>query len=60
MAADILLYQANIIPVGIDQKQHLELARDIAQAFNTKYNTEYLQLPEPLIMQESAKNHELT
>ncbi|QGR02198.1 tryptophan--tRNA ligase [Ehrlichia ruminantium] len=55
MAADILLYKANIIPVGIDQKQHLELARDIAQAFNTKYNIEYFKLPEPLIMQESAK-----
>ncbi|GAT77959.1 tryptophanyl-tRNA synthetase [Ehrlichia ruminantium] len=55
MAADILLYQANIVPVGIDQKQHLELARDIAQAFNTKYNTQYFQLPEPLIVQESAK-----
>ncbi|WDM85283.1 tryptophan--tRNA ligase [Ehrlichia sp. JZT12] len=55
MAADILIYKANIIPVGADQKQHLELARDIATNFNLMYNTEYFQAPEPLIIRESAK-----
>ncbi|AHX05973.1 tryptophan--tRNA ligase [Ehrlichia chaffeensis str. Liberty] len=55
MAADILIYKANIVPVGIDQKQHLELTRDIAMNFNSTYNTQYFQIPEPLIMQESAK-----
>jgi tryptophanyl-tRNA synthetase len=50
MAADILLYQATDVPVGEDQKQHLELARDIAGAFNRHYNTTLLTLPEPRIM----------
>lgn len=50
MAADILLYHATHVPVGEDQKQHLELARDIAGAFNRQYNKEYFSLPEPLIM----------
>ncbi len=50
MAADILLYNATHVPVGEDQKQHLELARDIAGAFNRNYNTEMFVLPEPLIM----------
>ena len=44
MAADILLYDADIVPVGIDQKQHIELARDIAQAFNSRYG-ETFKLP---------------
>lgn len=48
MAADILLYDADLVPVGKDQKQHLEMARDIAQKFNTHYG-EVLKLPEPLI-----------
>ena len=55
MAADILIYKANIVPVGIDQKQHLELARDIATTFNSTYNIQYFQVPEPLIVRESAK-----
>ena len=52
MAADILLYKATHVPVGDDQKQHLELSRDIASVFNEKYagGTEYFPLPEPFIM----------
>ncbi len=50
MAADILLYKATHVPVGEDQKQHLELARDLAGAFNRHYGVEYFPLPEPLIM----------
>lgn len=49
MAADILAYKATHVPVGEDQKQHLELARDIAGAFNRRYNVEYFPLPEPQI-----------
>ncbi len=55
MAADILLYKADIVPVGDDQKQHLELARDIAGAFNRGYNCEYFTQPEPLIMGEATR-----
>ncbi|MEB3701397.1 Tryptophan--tRNA ligase [Candidatus Bealeia paramacronuclearis] len=54
-AADILLYQATHVPVGEDQKQHLELARDIAGAFNRNYEEEYFVLPEPVIPPESAR-----
>ncbi|MEQ8164911.1 MAG: tryptophan--tRNA ligase, partial [Alphaproteobacteria bacterium] len=49
MAADILLYKATHVPVGHDQKQHLELSRDIAGAFNMQFGQEYFPLPEPLI-----------
>jgi tryptophanyl-tRNA synthetase len=49
MAADILVYQATHVPVGEDQKQHLELARDIAGAFNRFVGEEFFTLPEPLI-----------
>jgi len=49
MAADILLYQATHVPVGEDQKQHLELARDIAQAFNRQVGEDFFPLPEPQI-----------
>ena len=49
MAADILLYKATHVPVGEDQKQHLELSRDIAGAFNRRYGVEYFPLPEPQI-----------
>ena len=49
MAADILLYRATHVPVGEDQKQHLELSRDIAGAFNRRYGVEYFPLPEPQI-----------
>jgi tryptophanyl-tRNA synthetase len=48
-AADILLYDAEIIPVGKDQRQHIEMTRDIAGAFNREYNTEVFVLPEPRI-----------
>ena len=50
MAADILVYRATHVPVGEDQKQHLELARDIAQKFNSDYGSDIFSLPEPLIM----------
>jgi tryptophanyl-tRNA synthetase len=49
MAADIILYKATHVPVGEDQKQHLELARDIAGAFNRCYGVEFFPLPEPMI-----------
>jgi len=52
MAADILLYKADLVPVGEDQKQHLELTRDIAGAFNRNYHCEYFKLPEPMIIKE--------
>ncbi len=48
MAADILLYQADFVPVGSDQKQHLELTRDLAERFNNKYSPTFV-VPEPLI-----------
>ncbi len=50
MAADILLYKATHVPVGEDQKQHLELARDIAGAFNRRYGVDFFPLPEPQIL----------
>ncbi|NVK18511.1 MAG: tryptophan--tRNA ligase [Methylocystaceae bacterium] len=49
MAADILLYKATHVPVGDDQKQHLELARDIAQKFNNDFGKEVFPLPDPMI-----------
>lgn len=49
MAADVLLYKATHVPVGEDQKQHLELMRDIAGAYNRFYGVEYFPLPEPMI-----------
>ena len=49
MAADIILYDANYVPVGKDQMQHLEIARDIATAFNSKYEQEVFVLPEGLV-----------
>jgi tryptophanyl-tRNA synthetase len=55
MAADILVYRATHVPVGEDQKQHLELSRDIAGAFNRKYETEFFPLPEPLILGEATR-----
>ncbi len=55
MAADILAYNATHVPVGEDQKQHLELSRDIAGAFNRAYDHEYFELPEPLIMGEATR-----
>jgi len=50
MAADILAYHATHVPVGEDQKQHLELARDIAQKFNNDFDTEYFPITEPVIL----------
>ncbi len=50
MAADILLYKATHVPVGEDQKQHLELSRDIAATFNTRYGVDFFPQPEPYIM----------
>lgn len=50
MAADILIYKATHVPVGDDQKQHLELARDIAATFNARYGVETLVAPEPYIL----------
>ncbi|WP_262693490.1 tryptophan--tRNA ligase [Kordiimonas aquimaris] len=55
MAADILLYKATHVPVGDDQKQHLELTRDIAQKFNTDFGKELFPLTEPIIMGEGAR-----
>lgn len=54
MAADILLYDANFVPVGIDQKQHVEIARDIAIRFNNKYGDTFT-IPEPLITETGTK-----
>ena len=56
MAADILLYDATHVPVGDDQKQHLELCRDIAQKFNNDFNTlEFLKIPEPQIQKKFSR-----
>ncbi len=56
MAADILLYDATHVPVGDDQKQHLELCRDIAQKFNNDFEVEnFLHVPEPLIQKEFSR-----
>ncbi len=56
MASDILLYDATHVPVGDDQKQHIELCRDIAQKFNNDFNVDnFLQVPEPLIQREFAR-----
>jgi tryptophanyl-tRNA synthetase len=54
MAADILLYGSNLVPVGRDQKQHIEMARDMAQRFNRIYETDALVLPEPYILEDTA------
>jgi tryptophanyl-tRNA synthetase len=54
MAADILIYNADKVPVGQDQKQHLEMTRDIAQRFNHTYGEEVFALPEPLILEDVA------
>lgn len=54
MAADILLYQTDFVPIGEDQKQHLELARDLAMRFNSRYSDTF-KIPEPLISQSGGK-----
>ena len=55
MAADILLYKATHVPVGADQKQHLELCRDIAQKFNNDFKKDMFPLPEPLIQKNTSR-----
>jgi tryptophanyl-tRNA synthetase len=54
MAADILLYRSDLVPVGQDQKQHLEMTRDMAQHFNQTYGVEVLKLPDPYILKDVA------
>jgi len=54
MAADILLYQTELVPVGADQKQHLELARDLAERFNSRYSPTF-KIPEPYIPKQGAR-----
>lgn len=57
-AADILLYQADLVPVGEDQRQHIELTRDLAGRFNTRYG-ESFKIPEGLIVKSAAKINDL-
>lgn len=54
-AADILLYQTDGVPVGEDQKQHIELARDIALSFNSAYQRDFFTVPEPMIQKSGAR-----
>ncbi len=54
MAADILMYKPDFVPVGKDQKQHIEITRDIAERFNRTYKTKTFKLPEPFIPEEVA------
>lgn len=58
MAADILLYDADYVPVGVDQTQHVELARDLAKRFNNRYSPTFT-LPEPLVTKVGAKIYDL-
>lgn len=58
MAADILIYDADVVPVGVDQKQHVELTRNIAERFNNKYG-ETFKVPEPIIPEAGAKIYDL-
>ena len=53
-AADILIFDSDVVPVGKDQKQHLEVTRDIAQKFNDRYGADLLRIPEPRIREETA------
>ncbi len=59
MAADILLYQTDVVPVGIDQRQHLEITRDIASRFNNAYSPTFT-IPEGIYMKVGAKINDLT
>ena len=59
MAADILLYDADYVPVGIDQKQHVELTRDLAAKFNSHYSETFV-IPEPVIAKQGAKINSLS
>jgi tryptophanyl-tRNA synthetase len=58
MAADILLYKADLVPVGEDQRQHLEITRDLAQRMNTRFGTGFV-VPEPHIVRGTAKIYDL-
>lgn len=58
MAADVLLYDTHVVPVGEDQRQHLELARDLAQRFNTRFPDTFV-VPEPMIPKATAKIYDL-
>jgi tryptophanyl-tRNA synthetase len=58
MAADILLYDADLVPVGEDQRQHLELSRDVAQRFNARFPDTFV-IPEPMIPKATAKIYDL-
>ena len=55
MAADILLYKATHVPVGEDQKQHLELTRDVAKKFNSDFDLDYFPIVEPIILESAAR-----
>ena len=58
MAADILLYQADLVPVGEDQRQHIELTRDLAERFNSRYGTTFT-IPTGFILKQGAKIYDL-
>ncbi len=58
MAADILMYDADVVPVGVDQKQHVELARNIAERFNNRYGKTF-KVPDPMIPEAGAKIYDL-
>lgn len=58
MAGDVLLYDTNLVPVGEDQRQHLELARDVAQRFNARFPGTFV-VPEPMIVKATAKIYDL-
>ncbi len=58
MAADILLYQTNVVPVGDDQKQHVELTRDLATRFNARFGHTFV-VPEPAIQKETARIYDM-
>jgi tryptophanyl-tRNA synthetase len=58
MAADVLLYDSDLVPVGEDQRQHLELARDVAQRFNSRFPDTFV-IPEPMIPKATAKIYDL-
>ncbi len=58
MAADILMYDADVVPVGVDQKQHVELARNLAERFNHRYGDTF-KVPEPIISESGAKIYDL-
>jgi len=59
MAADILLYDTNLVPVGEDQRQHLELSRDLAQRVNSRFGEGTVTVPEPYILKETGKIYDL-